>query len=446
MAFNLLRVYDSFMKPLKHTLQVTKILVNNAGSKNLPVLKPVLPLACQVRLTSFFTRRAAETLWKSVTSVSNAGRNRGRGRGLARKIKDLNRGQYIGMGKINMQWPGLTAPIMRGSTVLKQQRLPDDPEREAKIIKMRDIARTKGSRRVHPLERGWTSAKMGGKKIGPPDPVNDEPFEGFDTYVLEHKIVNHMTGNLGRKRSFSSFVVTGNFDGLVGFGLGKSSEGKTALRIAKNRAGQKLMFVPRYNNHTVYHDFFSQFGSTKLFVSKKPEGFGLRCHRALVCACQIMGIKDLRVKIEGAINYQHIIKAFLIGLLKQKTHAELAEEKKLHLVEMRPENWNYPKVVASPSVVRKPEEIRSTEVMDFTQYVLGGKVVLQKIKPSPFYIEFPSHKIRLRKYERQRNQNQVRIRMLAEHGEIRSFLTDKYPEARPQLWTKKMKEQSEQAD
>lgn len=70
-------------------------------------------------------------------------------------------------------------------------------------------------------------------------------------------------------------------------------------------------------NFTVYHDFFSQFGKTKLFVSKKPEGFGLKCHRAIVCACQVMGIKDLRVKVEGSINYQNIIKAFLLGLLKQ---------------------------------------------------------------------------------------------------------------------------------
>ena len=68
---------------------------------------------------------------------------------------------------------------------------------------------------------------------------------------------------------------------------------------------------------TVFHDFFCQFGRTKVFVTKKPEGYGLYCHRAIQCACEVIGIKDLYVKVEGAINYQHIIKAFLIGLLKQ---------------------------------------------------------------------------------------------------------------------------------
>lgn len=59
-----------------------------------------------------------------------------------------------------------------------------------------------------------------------------------------------MTGNMGRKRQFSSFVVTGNKDGLIGFAMGKSPDPKSALRKAKNRAGAKLLFVPRYNNHT----------------------------------------------------------------------------------------------------------------------------------------------------------------------------------------------------
>lgn len=42
----------------------------------------------------------AESLWKGVTSVSNAGRKRGRAKTInKRNIKDLNRGQVIGIGK-----------------------------------------------------------------------------------------------------------------------------------------------------------------------------------------------------------------------------------------------------------------------------------------------------------------------------------------------------------
>lgn len=42
----------------------------------------------------------ANHLWKGVTSVSNAGKKRGRGKNVSKsKIKDLNRGQVIGVGK-----------------------------------------------------------------------------------------------------------------------------------------------------------------------------------------------------------------------------------------------------------------------------------------------------------------------------------------------------------
>lgn len=41
----------------------------------------------------------AEHIWKSVTSVSNAGKKRGRGKGAGkRRAKNLNRGQVIGVG------------------------------------------------------------------------------------------------------------------------------------------------------------------------------------------------------------------------------------------------------------------------------------------------------------------------------------------------------------
>jgi len=44
---------------------------------------------------------SADQLWKGVTSVSNAGRKRGRGKGIGKKTaKNLNRGQIIGVGKL----------------------------------------------------------------------------------------------------------------------------------------------------------------------------------------------------------------------------------------------------------------------------------------------------------------------------------------------------------
>lgn len=284
---------------------------------------------------------------------------------------------------------------------------------------------------------------MPGKCIGPPDPVGElDDFDGFETIITELKQVFIMKGNLGRKRRLSVSVVTGNRNGLAGFANGKSIENKAAIRKAKNRAGQKLIHVELYNGHTIFHDFFSQFSKTKIYAKRMPEGSGLQCHRAIKACCQMIGIKDLHAVIEGSNCVQHIVKAFFIGLLQQQSHQKLSETKQLLLVESRKEKSNLPRVVAKPSICRKEEEIGINEVLDFTQYALSDRIVLARKRHPPFYTRLPHWATYLKKQEYLRNKDTVRLDMLVEHGELRSFLTDKYPECKPAVLVKK--EQNEE--
>lgn len=314
--------------------------------------------------------------------------------------------------------------------------------RDAKLRKLRDGMSGFRSNRISPLERGWSGNKMPGRSIGAPDTIGEDKFEGFDSKVLELKTVFNMKGNMGRKRRLSVIVVTGNGKGLAGFALGKAVDSKAALRKAKNRAGQKLMYVELCDGHTVFHDFFCQFGKTKIFVEKKPEGYGLVCHKAIKTICEVIGIKNLYAKIEGAPCLQHIMKAFFLGLLKQKHHNQIAESKGLHLVEFRKEFGEFPKVVASPNKCRLDEDIKHDETMDYTQFVNDGKLVLKKKKFDPFFTKHRSWEIYLKKLEKRRNHFNVRKDMLVNYGEIKSFLTDKYPEAKPYKKVKEVEEEN----
>lgn len=62
--------------------------------------------------------------------------------------------------------------------------------------------------------------------------------------IISQQIVNNKRHAVGVQ------VVTGNGQGLAGFGLGKAKEAPAALRKAKNRAGQKLMHFEIYDGHT----------------------------------------------------------------------------------------------------------------------------------------------------------------------------------------------------
>ena len=117
---------------------------------------------------------SADQLWGGVTGVSNAGRKRGRGKRVGRKrVTDLNKGQYIGDGKMNMQWPGLNVPVLEKTQIVKMSQKPEDPERQAKLVKLREKMSRGGKNAPPALERGWTGGSWAGMSLGPPDPIND---------------------------------------------------------------------------------------------------------------------------------------------------------------------------------------------------------------------------------------------------------------------------------
>lgn len=176
---------------------------------------------------------------------------------------------------------------------------------------------------------------------------------------------------------------------------------------------------------------------------QKPEGYGLKCHRVIRTLCNIIGIKDLAAKIEGSTNVNSVTKAFLLGLIRQKTHDHIAEEKRLHLVEMCKENHYYPNVLASPAKCRTSAEVNKDEILDWTQYCFDGKVIYKKKKFPPYYAAHKSYQIYLKNQEKHRNQDDVKLHLIARYGEIRSFLADKYPECRPFKLPPKEKQEEE---
>ncbi|XKL68608.1 hypothetical protein PGB90_006377 [Kerria lacca] len=389
-------------------------------------------------VSGFFNKHSAEQIWKGVSSVSKAGRKRGRGKIRGKKIiKDLNKGQIIGIGKENIRFPGLSAPILRGRELVQQQTLPPDENYEENLIKARKPMAKLVRQKVAPIDRGWSGGHPGGRKIGPPDPIGEDKFENFESVILEQKPVVHMTRNFGRYRTVACIVATGNGNGLVGYSLATAPEAKAALKRAKNRASQKLMYVQRYENHTIMHNFYARFGNTKITAWKQGIGYGLKCHRILKSLCELIGIKDIYAKVEGGDSTLNIINAFLIGLLRQKSFDELATETHLHVVEMNKSNDYFPKVLASPN---DPVE-SSEETPDFNLYVFDDQVFHWKKKWPPTYTLGKRWPIELRKRENIRSHFDTKIQLLAEYNELKSFLTDRYHECKPCLppWSRKIK-------
>lgn len=401
-----------------------------------PIMNQAVNLIINRESHSFFRGNSKE-LWKTVTTVSNQGRMRGRAKGLMR-IKDLNRGQKMGFGKNRMVFPGLTTAIKTkdGTSTKVEEMSKENYEQylDQKTEAQSAMAFTKkGRKRQSVLERGWTSASPQGKKFGQPESNNpDGNFDEFDSILVEIKNLVKMSGVLGRTQQKRLCMISGNRNGLIGMATIQAGfgGGMASYRQAVNRAGKRVVFIDRYEDRTVYHDFFSQYGSSRLFVQQKPFGYGVSAHRLITAACELVGIKDIRVTIEGRThNKLNILKAFLVGLLRQRTHQELANEKRLHLVEMRAEMGNFPVVVASPEdgVVRNEEEIGKDEILDFEAVSFDGNYA--RIR-QPFQGLRTRWPIKIRREAHIASHAADRQRLLLEEGEIKSFLSDIYPECK----------------
>ncbi|XP_025263966.1 28S ribosomal protein S5, mitochondrial-like [Camponotus floridanus] len=172
------------------------------------------------------------------------------------------------MGKIPIQFPGLNTSVFRGKELIQQLKLLVNLERKQKLMELPQSQTRPMQIKLSPLECGWRSVTMDDRSIES-DLIGKDTFESFEIWILENKMITCMTSNLAHKTRINSFIVTGNGNGLAGFTLSKA---KASLKTIKNRADQRLMYIPTYKEHTVLHDFFTQFENIKIFVKKIHEG------------------------------------------------------------------------------------------------------------------------------------------------------------------------------
>lgn len=78
----------------------------------------------------------------------------------------------MGYGKIPIIFPGLNSPVLHGEFAMQQRRLTEEEQENFTTSNVVTIVKPKRLK-FHPLNRGWTGGLPGGRKIGPPDPVDD---------------------------------------------------------------------------------------------------------------------------------------------------------------------------------------------------------------------------------------------------------------------------------
>ncbi|XP_052766097.1 putative 28S ribosomal protein S5, mitochondrial [Mya arenaria] len=411
MAASMLRIVPNFCKrvtSLDHVGTSVSLHLNSAGGD-------IFNQAISVRYGSFFNRKSAQQLWDSVTSVSSQGRKRGR----ASRGKLMERDVYSkprhAIGQAKIVFPGLTERIMptkdKNFAMPKMHKVAEIPETDDRKKKFRVFPKRTAE------ERGYSGRHLPGTKKGPPDPIDGYEFDGFQSIILSDKFAARKSATQGNVSKRHILMAVGNQKGLIGLQYAKSPLFTTALVNAKNKAGNHLIHIDLFENHTILHNFSETYHSTTVTAFPKFKGYGLVCHRVIKSLCELIGIKNIYVKVEGnKKNKLAMCRAFINGLTKQKSHQDIANETGYHVVEYRPKSYkDFPQVVASPEEDSKTESTFTKDHgFSYSSFHFGGRVPSNKRNlKHMFYLNFPSHKKRMFLDYKFRNQKGIKLKRRA---------------------------------
>jgi small subunit ribosomal protein S5 len=148
------------------------------------------------------------------------------------------------------------------------------------------------------------------------------PKEFVDQVVSVNRVTKVTKG--GKRFSFSALVVTGDQQGSVGIGLGKSNEVSSAIAKATSRARKNMIAVP-LRNTTIPYNVRGKHGSTRVIINSAFKGTGVIAGGAVRAVMEVVGIKDVLAKTIGPSRCgQNVVKATLNALAKCRSAKDLA--------------------------------------------------------------------------------------------------------------------------
>ncbi len=159
-----------------------------------------------------------------------------------------------------------------------------------------------------------------------------EKDSNFIDHVVSVRRVTKVTKG-GKRFSFSAFVVSGNQQGQVGIGLGKSKEATSAITKATSKARKNMITIP-LRGTTIPYEVRGKHGAAKVVLVPASKGTGKIAGGAVRAIIDAAGIEDALTKSLGSDNSLNVAKATFNALAKLRSAESLAKLRGMTVKEM----------------------------------------------------------------------------------------------------------------
>lgn len=156
------------------------------------------------------------------------------------------------------------------------------------------------------------------------DALNIDPKSLSERVVYINRVSKTVKG--GRIFKFSALVVVGDGNGVVGFGMGKSSEVPDAVRKGIEDAKKNLHKIAMKGT-TIPHEVIGKFGAGRVILKPATQGTGVIAGGPVRAVLEMAGIKDIRTKSLRSNNPCNVVSAAMNGLISLKTLNEVAQRR-----------------------------------------------------------------------------------------------------------------------
>ncbi|TLM80446.1 MAG: 30S ribosomal protein S5 [Actinobacteria bacterium] len=137
----------------------------------------------------------------------------------------------------------------------------------------------------------------------------------------------------GRRFSLTALVVVGDEAGMVGVGMGKSTEVPLAIKKGIEDA-KKNMFRVSVSGTTIPHQVTGVFGAGRVLLKPAAPGTGVIAGGPVRALLELAGIRDVLSKSLGSDNALNMVKAAAEGLKSLQSPEDVARRRGITVDQM----------------------------------------------------------------------------------------------------------------